>query len=234
MARLTPQKYALALYKLLEADEFSKPQQALKQLLPILQKNRALGMLPKIISNLEGIMQKGSASKNWKVYVAHKLPHEKQEHFGKQLAKELGGTVEFQLDESLLGGVRIVGSELEIDYSLQTRLQKLAGFFQNQKLAEKGHLKISQKNQELKTKLDPILAEELALSESKPVITIITAHELSAARQAHWQQELSKEKGAVVEFRVDESLLGGVKILCAGVELDYSYRRRLNEMQGSL
>ena len=234
MSRLTPQKYALALYKLLEVDSFSKPQQALKQLLPILQKNRALGMLPKIISNLEGILLKGSAATHWKVYVAHKLSHEKQEHFGQQLSKELGGNVEFQVDESLLGGVRIVGSELEIDYSLQDRLQKLAGFFNNQKLADKGKLKLSHKTTQLKTKLDPVLAQELSIKEAAPLITIVTAHELPEASQAHWQKTLSTEKGAQVEFRVDPEILGGVKVLCAGVELDYSYRRRLSEMQSSL
>jgi len=81
---------------------------------------------------------------------------------------------------------------------------------------------------------DPVLAQELSIKEAAPLITIVTAHELPEASQAHWQKTLSTEKGAQVEFRVDPEILGGVKVLCAGVELDYSYRRRLSEMQSSL
>ena len=85
---------------------------------------------------------------------------------------------------------------------------------------------------EITRRVDALLDDRLGIVRAQ----VYAAKELTAAQKKHTQEVLSKRYGGTVEadFMTDPSLLGGLKIICRGEQIDGSLQHKLAKLQEEL
>ncbi len=124
--KITPKQYAFSLIEALHGTSESESRVYLNNFFKIIEKNKNLKLIPKIIAEIEAIGDKESGITKAKVTTAVKISDETLKGISKTLENlyKTKVRIEEKTDTDILGGVIVeVGNEI-LDASVRGRLNK--------------------------------------------------------------------------------------------------------------
>jgi F-type H+-transporting ATPase subunit delta len=123
MMRL-PQQYAKILFELLSQIPKEKEGEAMRAFLELLHREQALSKSPYIIREFERYAEEQNGVVNLHLTTARTLSEAEQKHIAKVFGEKTNITNEVQ--EKLMGGIKITTGDTIIDATVQTKLARLA------------------------------------------------------------------------------------------------------------
>lgn len=123
MAKNTPKIYAIALLKSISGLSEKNLSTTLKNFVALVAREHKLKQMPKIISEFIRLAKKEEGIQEIKIQSARKLDEKTIEKIKQIFGKNVEATNE--VDENMLGGVKIKTGDKILDGSLKTQLNKL-------------------------------------------------------------------------------------------------------------
>jgi len=123
MAKNTPKIYALALLQSIRGLSDKKISEALKKFVELIARDHKLKQMPKIIAEFARLAKNEQGIEEIKIKSARELDDKIIEKIKKIFGDKTEATVE--IEEEMLGGIKIKTADKILDASLKTQLNKL-------------------------------------------------------------------------------------------------------------
>ncbi|MFA6256851.1 MAG: ATP synthase F1 subunit delta [Candidatus Paceibacterota bacterium] len=128
MAAISNNNIALAVYEMLKGKSAKEQAEAVPKVVEFLNRKRLLSKSKDILTRLEKILNQAEGKLEVRTYSADKLSESHKKELAQALSKRYGGRemiFKEQIDERLLGGVRIEINDEVIDLSIRNKIKKL-------------------------------------------------------------------------------------------------------------